>query len=134
MKMLDSHTHGVLDYLTVGFLFALPRVLRWNREATNVFTGAALGTLVYSLLTRYELGLAKVIPFRIHLGLDALNGAFFCAAPLLFRKHHPTVQAAMIGVGLYEIGASLMTDDDTEQEPQFEFQSYEGELREYSPI
>jgi hypothetical protein len=134
MDKMDSRTHGVLDYLTVGFLLMLPRALRWNKPITTTFTAAALGTLGYSLLTRYELGIIRKIPFRTHLVLDALNGAFFCMAPLLFRKHHPTVQAAMVGIGLFEIVASVSTEDDTEQVEEFKFEQYEGALREYSPI
>jgi hypothetical protein len=133
MDKMDSRTHGTLDYLTVGFLLMLPRALRWNKSITSTFTGAALGTLVYSLLTRYELGIFRLLPFRTHLVLDALSGAFFCMAPLLYRKHHPTVQAAMVGIGLFEIVASVSTEDDTEEE-EYEFTQYQGALREYSPI
>lgn len=134
MDKMDSRTHGTLDYLTVGFLLMLPRALRWNKSITSTFTGAALGTLVYSMLTRYELGIFRLLPFRTHLVLDALNGAFFCMAPLLFRKHHPTVQATMVGIGLFEIVASVSTEDDTEQPEEYDFRQYEGALRDYSPI
>lgn len=133
MNTIDRQTHGILDYLTVGFLFMLPRALRWNKTVTNTLTGAALGTLLYSLGTRYEMGLLRLIPFRTHLALDALNGAFFCAAPLLFRKHHKFVQATMVGIGVFELAVTIATEDESEEE-QFKFDTYEGDLREYSPI
>ena len=136
MNKLDSRSHGLLDYLTAGFLFLLPRALRWNRSMTNVLTGASLVTFLYSALTRYDYGLLKLLPFRIHLGLDAMSGAMFCMSPLFFRKHSKLVQATMIGIGIFELAATLATDDDTEEsiEQPIEFKQYEGELREYSPI
>lgn len=133
MNMLNRWSHGVLDYMTVGFLWMLPRALRWNRTVTNTLTGAALGTLLYSMLTRYELGLIPRLPFRTHLTLDTLNGLFFCASPILFRNHHKTVQAAMVGIGMFELAAVMATEDEPEAE-QFTFEPYEGALREYSPI
>ena len=70
MKLLSTRTHGVVDYLTAGTLLALPRAMGWGDRVTNLLTGAALGTVAYSLLTRYELGAVKVLPMKAHLALD----------------------------------------------------------------
>lgn len=110
MKMFSTKTHGVLDYLTVGQLLALPRMLGWSKSVTQWMSAMALGTLAYSLITRYEFGPIKLLPMKGHLTLDFINGLTFCAAPLIFPEEDTTVQATLVGIGLFEIVASLTTE------------------------
>jgi hypothetical protein len=139
MKLFSTRTHGMLDYVTAAKLVALPRMLGWSEGLTQWMTGMAIGTTAYSALTRYELGAVKVLPMQGHLALDFLNGLTFCAAPLLFPKENTTVKAALVGIGLFEIAASLMTETEpsySEQASQFgddslqTFQEFKQELRE----
>lgn len=109
-KLFSTKTHGLLDYLTVGQLLAVPRMLGWNEGVTQWMSGMALGTLTYSLVTRYEYGPLKLLPMKGHLFFDFLNGAMFCAAPLIFPNESTTVKATLVGVGLFEIAASLTTE------------------------
>jgi hypothetical protein len=118
-KLFSTKTHGALDYLTVGTLLTLPRAMGWSSGVTQWLTGMALGTLTYSAVTRYELGLLKWLPVKGHLTLDALNGGLFCMAPLIFPNESSTVKATLVGMGLFEIMASLTT----ETEPSFAEQS-----------
>jgi hypothetical protein len=69
---------------------------RWLPIALGV------GTIGYSLLTDYELGLFKVIPMPMHLALDAANGALLAASPWLFGFAEE-VSAPHLGLGLFEI-------------------------------
>ena len=108
-RFVSTKTHGVLDYLSVGTLLAVPRALGWSPNVTRLLTGAACGTLAYSLLTRYELGLKRVLPMTTHLTLDALSGALFCAAPALLPEEDGVVAAALVGFGAFELGAALAT-------------------------
>ena len=108
-KLISTRTHGVLDYLSVGTLLAVPRALGWGPRVTNLLTGAAVGTLAYSLLTRYELGLVKVLPMPAHLALDAIQGALTCAAPALLPDEDGSVAVALVGLGVFELGAALTT-------------------------
>ena len=110
MKLFSTRMHGIIDYLSVGTLFTLPRALGWSARVTGLMTNAALGTLVYSLLTRYELGLVKVLPMKGHLALDGMSGALFCGAPLLFPDEDTSVKAALVGFGLFELAAAFMTE------------------------
>ena len=61
MSLISVRTHGMLDYLTAGALLALPRALGWSKPATSLLTNTAAATVGYSLLTRYELGVVKVL-------------------------------------------------------------------------
>jgi hypothetical protein len=109
VKPLSTRAHGVLDYLTVGLLLALPRALGWDRPVTRLLTGAAVGTLAYSALTRYELGPLKLLPMPAHLALDGASGALFVAAPAFLAGERAATKAALIGIGLFEIAAALLT-------------------------
>ena len=108
-RVISTRAHGVLDYLSVGGLWALPRALRWDATVTNLLTGAAAGTLVYSLLTRYELGAVKLLPMRAHLALDGISGLLLCGAPALLGGEPRPVSRALVGLGVFEVGASLLT-------------------------
>ncbi len=109
-KPISTRVHGVLDYLTAGTLVAAPRMMGWDDKVTRLLTYAGAGVLGYSLLTRYELGLVKVLPMTGHLALDAGSGALLIAAPFAIVTHEgPAIAAALVTVGLFEIGASLLT-------------------------
>ena len=110
MKILSTRTHGILDYLSAGVLYALPRGLGWNDRLTRLLTGAAVGTLVYSLLTRYEFGLFKVLPMKAHLALDGIEGAVLCAAPRLLLEEEANVTATVTALGIFSLVVPLITE------------------------
>jgi hypothetical protein len=109
MKIIPTKVHGVLDYLTSGALLALPRLLGWSPSVTRMMTGAALGTVGYSGLTNYELGILGLLPMPAHLVLDTLNGALFCAGPLLFPDEDASVRGSLVGIGLFELAVTLLS-------------------------
>jgi hypothetical protein len=109
MTRISTRTHGVLDFLTAGTLVALPRVLGWGERVTNTLTGVAIGTLGYSLLTNYEFGVLRVLPMRGHLAIDAMSGVALCAAPAMFPEEDRSTHATLVALGLFEIGAAMLT-------------------------
>ncbi len=110
MKLFSTRTHGVLDYGSVVLLLALPRAAGWSRPVTTLLTASALATLVYSLVTRYELGVVKWLPMPAHLALDGTSGAVLCLAAALMTEEPGEVRASLLGLGLFEITASLTTE------------------------
>jgi len=104
MRFIPTRVHGVLDYLTAGVLIAGPSMLRLRQHGMQRWLPVALGigTISYSLLTDYELGLFKFIPMPMHLALDAANGALLAASPWLFGFAEET-SAPHLGLGLFEI-------------------------------
>ncbi len=110
MKLFSTKTHGVLDYSSVVLLCVLPRRMGWDRTVTRLLTGSALVTLVYSLLTRYELGAVKAIPMPTHLALDRTSGIGLCLAAEVLSREPRSVRLALLGLGLFEITASLTTE------------------------
>jgi hypothetical protein len=109
IRPVSTKAHGILDYLSVGTLLALPRMMGWSANVTRLLTFAALGTLVYSLTTRYEFSITKLLPMKTHLLLDAMSGVMLGSSPLIFNRENPMVKRALIGLGLFEISAALLT-------------------------
>ena len=107
---IGSRLHGALDYLTGTKLLAasfLP-VLR------DTFAGRALriagaGHIGYSLLTDYELGAVKVLPYKAHLGIDAAGAMGLAAAPFLAGRDGLD-RWVPVAVGVYELGAVALSD------------------------
>jgi hypothetical protein len=110
MKPISTRTHGILDYLTVGFALAFPRLLNCRKEFTNAVTTLALGKLAYAMMTRHELGLVKLIPMKTHLALDAMGGATLAALPFLTDEEDPRAIACAVGQGVFDIIAAPMTE------------------------
>ena len=81
-----------------------------NSSATYVPVALGLGTLIYSLLTDYEPGLVKVIPFKVHLVLDVLSGMLLAASPWIFG-FASQVSMPHVVLGLLEVIASVTTQN-----------------------
>ncbi len=109
MKLFSTRVHGVLDYATVVTLPSLFRLLGGSADTVRLADGSALGVLLYSLLTRYELGAVKVLPMRGHLAFDALLGAVLCGAALRGPGERAGVRRALAGLGLFSLVASVST-------------------------
>ncbi len=110
MRFVSTRAHGALDYLTGVLLIAAPYLLGFADGTAAQWVPIALGSgvLVYSLLTRYELGVMRLIPMPLHLMLDAGGGALLAASPWLFG-FSDYVYLPHLLVGLMEIAASLIT-------------------------
>ena len=121
MRFIPTRVHGVLDYLTAGVLIAAPSLLRFRQNGVQRWLPITLGvgTIGYSLLTDYELGLFKVIPMPVHPALDAANGALLAASPWLFG-FSDEIAAPHVGLGLFEIvvTAFSQTTPDSRHRPQ----------------
>tara|TARA_R100001369_G_scaffold92902_1_gene141219 strand:+ start:39016 stop:39384 length:369 start_codon:yes stop_codon:yes gene_type:complete len=63
---LNSRIHGAIDYAVVVFLFLSPTLFDLP-EITSIFT-YILGVihLLLTTMTKFEFGVFKLIPFRIH--------------------------------------------------------------------
>ena len=108
---IGSKLHGLLDYLTGGMLIAASQlpVLR-GRFAGRCLAAAGASHVAYSVLTDYELGLAKLIPYKAHLALDAAGATGLAAAPWIAGRDDPLDRLVLAGVGLYELSAVAMSD------------------------
>jgi SPW repeat len=87
MNVISSKTHGVLDYLVGIILIAAPWIFGFASGGAETWVPVVLGagTLLYSLMTNYELGAIRMISFPAHLAIDAIAGIFLAASPWLFN-------------------------------------------------
>lgn len=110
MKHISSRSHGVLDYAVGVFLLVAPFLFGFadNEPARNAAWIVGAATLIYSLFTAYELGLVRLIPYRVHLGLDILGGIFLAASPWLM-DFADYITWPHVTFGILEIGAVLMS-------------------------
>jgi hypothetical protein len=84
---ISPKVHGILDYSVATVLVVGPLVLGFadvSVAAAVIAVLAGVGLFVYSLLTNYSAGLRAVIPFRVHLVLDASAAVALLVVPFLF--------------------------------------------------
>ncbi len=66
MKILSSKAHGILDYILSLFLLASPTLFQMEGNLSIITYALGLTHLAITALTDFELGIIKLIPFRIH--------------------------------------------------------------------
>lgn len=86
-KFIPTKVHGVLDYLVAIALIAAPWLFGFNEvggAAVAIPVVLGIGLILYSLFTKYEWGLIKVVGMPYHLIIDVLASLVLIASPFLF--------------------------------------------------
>jgi hypothetical protein len=104
----------VIDYVVGIALLIAPNLFGFaDGDPAAVWVPRVLGVLVLgqSVMTDYELGLIKAIPFPIHLGMDALVGLVLLVSPFALGFYNgPSNQwLPHVIVGIAELGVVLLT-------------------------
>ena len=113
-RPVDATMHGVVDYSAGTFLLtAFPKLagIEGTRSARQVRISAAVHA-GYSTLTKYPLGVVKVIPFQAHLALDALGAVALAATPFVTGQWKKGRKQWLphVGLALFELSSLAMTD------------------------
>lgn len=111
MQVISTRTHGMLDY-GVGLLLMLaPYLLGFANGGAAQWVPMLIGIAIIgmSLVTNYELSIAKLVPMPIHLAGDIGSGLLLLASPWLFGFASLVLWPHVI-VGLVEIGTAMMTE------------------------
>ncbi len=90
MKLLSPKVHGYIDYLTSA-LFALAPAMFMIEGVPGAVMGCyviAGGLLLVSLMTRYPLGVVRVVPFPVHGALELLGAPVIVAYPWISGFDH----------------------------------------------
>jgi hypothetical protein len=110
MKVLDTRTHGIIDYVVGVLLILAPFILGFANGGAAMWTPILIGLLIIgqSLLTDYELGVMHKIPMSTHLGIDMAAGAVLLVSPFVFG-FADLIWWPHILVGAAEIVIALIT-------------------------
>lgn len=112
MKLIPPGIHGVADYSSALALILVALIVGGSTEA--VATGIAIGAVVLSLslVTRYPLGVVKMVPFKVHSLGDYAAAAALIALPfaLGFNDTDQGLSIFYVVVGVALLAGSLITD------------------------
>lgn len=112
-KPIPRQLHAVLDYSYAALFSAAPELVGFTNEEVAVRLSRVVsgGVLTTSLLTRYELGLIRVLPFKAHLAADVAVGLLTLGAPFLFGfSGNKKARNFFVGLGAFSIMAGLLTE------------------------
>ena len=86
MKLIDTKAHGAIDYALGIFLLCVPYMLSLGEPSPkiNIFYLVGTALILYSTLTKYDLGLLSLIPLPLHNIFDVISGLVLAASPWLF--------------------------------------------------
>jgi hypothetical protein len=112
VRLLPAWLHAVADYAVGGLLVIIALAVGGSNGA--VATGVVVGgvVLLVSMLTKYPLGVVKVLPFTVHSAGDYLAAALLLIAPfaLNFHSGDAGLTAFYIVAGIAVLAVSLITN------------------------
>jgi hypothetical protein len=124
LKPIPRPVHAVADYSYSALFSVAPELIGFDDEETAARLSRVVsgGVLLTSLLTRYELGLIRVVPFKAHLAADVAVGLLTLGAPFLFGfSRHKRARNFFVGLGAFSIMAGLLTNPEEMDEEQFSY-------------
>lgn len=104
--------HGAIDWAYVPAVAAAPSLAKFSGDSTparlaRIVSGTALAS---TLFTRFEAGLVRIIPFKVHLGLDVAMSALALGAPWLFGfAKDARARNTFVGIGLLGLVVGALT-------------------------
>jgi len=112
IRLLPAWFHAIADYAVAALLIVVPIVAGGSRLA--VATGVTVGIVVtvVSALTRYPLGVVKVLPFTVHSAGDYLAAALLVIAPfaLAYTGTDRGLSVFYAAAGAAVLAVSLITN------------------------
>ena len=111
VRLLPAWFHAIADY-AVGFALIIVPIAVGGSSAA-VATGIVVGVtvLAVSMLTKYPLGILKVLPFTIHSAGDYLAAALLLGAPWVLNFSGETgITAFYVVAGVAVLAVSLITN------------------------
>jgi hypothetical protein len=112
VRFLPAWFHAIADYAVAALLIIVPLIVGGSHLA--VYTGVVVGIVVavVSALTRYPLGLVKVLPFTLHSAGDYLAAALLIIAPfaLAYTATDGGLSIFYGCAGAAVLGVSLLTN------------------------
>jgi len=112
VRTLPAWLHAIADYAVGGLLVVV--ALAVGGDGLAVATGVVVGAVVLavSMLTRYPLGVVKVLPFTVHSAGDYLAAALLIISPfaLGYSDTDGGLAAFYVAAGIAVLAVSLITN------------------------
>ena len=112
VRLLPAWFHAIADYAVGALLIVVAVAVGGSAGAvgTGVVVGATV--LAVSMLTKYPLGVLKVLPFTIHSAGDYLAAVLLLGAPwvLNFADGDGGLAAFYVAAGVAVLAVSLVTN------------------------
>jgi hypothetical protein len=112
VRLLPAWLHAIADYAVGAGLIIIALAVGGSGKAVAAGVVVGATVLVVSMLTKYPLGVAKVLPFTVHSAGDYLAAALLLIAPfaLNFHSSDTGLTAVYIVAGIAVLGVSLITN------------------------
>lgn len=109
-RMINTGVHGVIDYMSAVALVVAPWLFEFQAQtgATMLSLASGIAVTAMSICTRYEGGIIKVLPMRIHLWLDVAIGLVWIVSPWLLGAEGGA-RSFLIVMGIISLMAGLVT-------------------------
>jgi hypothetical protein len=99
MRILDARVHGVLDLIIVVVFLLGPLLFGLGGSPAAIAYTLAIVHLVMTLLTRFPMGLRRVIPFPVHGIVELIVGVALLILPS-FAGYAPGSPARKFYLGM----------------------------------
>jgi len=114
IRFLPTKVHGALDYIVGLALILAPNIFQFaDVGGPAVLIPRVLGVvlIVYSLITRYEWGVIKLISMPYHLMIDFLAALFLALSPFLFgfSNKEPNAWLPHVVVGIAVVAVVIVS-------------------------
>ena len=86
-RFIPTKVHGALDYIVGIALILAPWLFQFSEvggAAVVLPVVLGIGLIVYSVFTKYEWGLVKVLSMPYHLVIDLVAAALLAFSPFIF--------------------------------------------------
>lgn len=115
-KVIDSRTHGLIDYAHAAFFLGMAAFCR-KRSPRAALAALITGSFVLaeSLLTDYPMGAMRVLPFETHGRLDAGFAAASLLIPTIFQFETAAATKIFKANAFVEATVVGLTDFDSER-------------------
>lgn len=126
MRFISARFHGVMDYLFGILLMASPWLFGFSEVVSARWAALVFGAMpiIMAMFTRYELGIWRLIPLRVHLGIDVFMGLALIISPWFFG-FSSFVTVPFVVFGLIEVITPMITHRyaDVPEEKRDDFRS-----------
>ena len=112
VRLLPAWLHAIADYAVAASLIVVSIAVGGTKGAvaTGIVVGATVA--VVSMLTKYPLGVVKVLPFTVHSAGDYLAAALLLGSPFVLNFRHSDTGLTVFYViaGIAVLAVSLITN------------------------